>query len=183
MNIKLLTATLVLFSTICFSQTITAPEPDFQGEIVSVTSDNEHQELEMVTTSVKSGQSVGRMISGVGKVKARIIAKGKTSTTQLKQNKTLYFIYNHGENSILPTKLIQLLEFKPRKKHREYLISSSSNVSGQTDTGVLDLIKFKASKYGEGSYLIKVSNLPAGEYAFFVGSEETYDGNFFTIVE
>lgn len=183
MNLKLLSITLFLFSTICFSQTITAPEPDFEGEIVAVTTDNEHQELEMVTTSVKSGQSVGRMVTGVGKVKARVIAKGKTSTTQIKQSDTLYFIYNHGSNKVLPTKIIQLLEFKQRKKHREYLVSSSSNVSGQTDTGVLDLIKFKATKYGESSYLIKVSNLPAGEYAFFVGAEETYDGNFFTVVE
>jgi len=165
------------------AQDITATEPDFEGEIVFVTSENKHQELEMVTTSIKSGQSVGRMISGVGKVKARIIAKGKTSTTKIKKNDVLYFIYNHGTNNIVPTKVIQLLEFKPRRKHREYLISSSSNVSGQTNTGVLDLVKFKGKKYGEGSYLIKVSNLEPGEYAFFLGSEETFDGNFFTVIE
>ncbi|QHI39070.1 hypothetical protein IMCC3317_44710 [Kordia antarctica] len=182
MKFKILLLALVI-STVSIAQEISAPEPDFEGEIVFVTSENKHQELEMVTTSVKRGQSVGRIISGIGKVKARVIAKGKTSTTKIKKSENLYFIYNHGSNNILPTKIIQLLEFKTRKKYREYLIASSSNVSGQTDTGVLDLIKFRGKKYGKGSYLIKVSNLEPGEYAFFVGSEETQDGFFFTVTD
>ena len=182
MKINFLLLALIVCS-LSIAQEITAPEPDFEGEIVFVNSDNEHQELEMLTTSTKTGQSVGRMVSGIGKVKARLIAKGKTSTTKIKKSDDLYFIYNHGDNSVLPSKIAQLIEFTPRKKHREYLISSSSNVSGQADTGVVNAIKFKGTKYGEGSYLIKLSDLAPGEYGFFVGSVETYDAHFFTVTE
>ncbi|AGC76240.1 hypothetical protein LX97_00909 [Nonlabens dokdonensis] len=182
---KNLFLTLVLLSSYftLAQNDIVAPEPDFEGEISFVKDGKELVELEMVTTSMKSGQSVGRMLSGIGKVKARVVAKGKTSTTVIQKDEIIYFIYNHGSNNLRPDKVAQLLKFEQRKKTREYLIASSSNVSGQTETNVVEGIKFKGSKYGETSYLIKVSNLEPGEYAFFVGTEETYDGNFFTVVE
>jgi len=132
---------------------------------------------------MKKGQSVGRIVTGIGKVKARMIAKGKTSSTKISKNERLNFIYNNGSNLVKPSKVIQLLKFTQRSKEREYLISSSSNVSGQTNSGVLDLIPFKAKKYGEGSYLVSVFNLESGEYAFFVGEEDTLEGNFFTVTE
>ncbi len=179
----------IIFTIICLTltlftkaQEITVPEPEFEGEIIFVLN-NKAVELDATTTFMKKGQSVGRMMTGIGKSKARLVAKGSTSTAKIEQRDKLYFIYNNGSNAVKPTKIIQLLKFKQTNKTREYLVSSASNVSGQTETGVLDLIKFKAKKYGDSSYLISVSNLSPGEYAFFLGSVETYEGSFFTVTE
>ncbi len=164
------------------AQEITIDEPEFEGEIVFV-KNNEAFELDPVTTFSKSGQSAALMLTGMGKAKSKLVAKGKTSSLQIKQSDKLYFIYNHGDNSTNPRKVVQLLKFEIKGKNRIYVVSSSSSITGQTQSGVTDAIKFKAKKYGEGSYLIVVSDLAPGEYGFFLGNSETYDGSFFTITD
>ena len=79
--------------------------------------------------------------------------------------------------------MIQLLKFDSKNDTREYLYSNSSNVTGQTTTAELDLVNFKASKYGESSYLVKFSDLDVGEYAFFLGEKESRDAYLFSVTE
>ncbi|MBZ0327187.1 MAG: hypothetical protein K8F54_06240 [Altibacter sp.] len=178
---------LILFllaaTTFVYSQDISIPEPEFIGEIVYVASDNNPVDLEMQTASIRSGKSVGRMVTGAGKNKVLVVVKGAKSPVRIKKSDTIYFVYNNGSNDITPRKVIQLLEFESEKKTREYLFANSSNLTGQTTQGELNLINYKAKKYGETSYLIIVSNLPVGEYAFFLGDEESRDAYLFGVDE
>lgn len=165
------------------AQDINAPEPDFVGQIVHVSEDNAIQDLEMQVASYRQGASVGRMITGAGKVKGMIVAKGNHSPVEVKKANKIYFIYNHGNNEIIPTKVAQLLKFEAQKKTREYMLVNASNITGQTTTGELNLIPFKGKKYGNNSYLIEVSDLEPGEYAFSLGEKESLEVHLFSIVE
>ncbi len=179
--------TLVLLSVftgmVSYSQKINAPEPDFIGQIVHVDNENQTRDLEMQTATYRQGASVGRMITGAGKVKGMVVVKGNHSPVEIKKAENVFFIYNNGDNSIVPTKIAQLLKFTPEKRTREYLYNNSSNLTGQTTAGELNLIPFQGKKYGENSYLINVSNLEVGEYAFFLGEKESRDAYLFSIVE
>ena len=156
-----------------FSQEVTVAEPEFEGQIFYV-NNNEPMDLEENMYYAKKGQSVGRMVSGIGKVKLRLVVKGNSSPAKINKQDKIYFVCNYnGSNKTLPSKIIECLKFTPRKKTREYLIGSSSNVSGQTTGGQLVLEKFKAKKYGESSYLIEFKNLDIGEYGFSIGGKES----------
>jgi hypothetical protein len=182
MKLRLLFVAL-LITSISIAQEITVAEPDFVGQIFFVDQNNETTDLETQTASIKTGKSVGRIVSGVGKVKMRVVVKGEHSDVKFKKSEKLNFIYNNGDNSILPTKVAGLVELIQRKKNREYLVASQSNVSGQTESNQLDWIKYKAKKYGESSYLITFKDLPVGEYGFFLGEEDSNDMFLFSVIE
>ena len=176
--------TLLLFvPTLSYAQEITADEPEFIGEILYVDAENNTKELEMQTASLRTGKSVGRMVTGAGKVKAIVVIKGASSPVKIEKADELYFIYNNGVNTHNPRNLIQLLKFDSKNDTREYLYSNSSNLTGKTTTAELDLVNFKASKYGESSYLVKFSDLDVGEYAFFLGEKESRDAYLFSVIE
>lgn len=180
---KLIIIFLITINTYALSQEITVPEPEFIGQIIHVDKDNNTQDLEMQTAAYRQGASVGRMITGAGKVKGIVVVKGNHSPVEIKKTDKVSFIYNNGDNNIMPTKVVQLLKFIAEKKTREYLYVNASNITGQTTTGELNLITFRGKKYGEGSYLIEVPNLEVGEYAFFLGDTESRDAYLFSIVE
>ncbi len=172
-----------VWTQITIAQEITIPEPEFIGQIVYVDNENIPQDLEMQTATYRQGASAGRMITGVGKVKGMVVVKGNHSSLEIKKTDVIHFVYNNGDNSIVPTKVAQLLRFTPEKKTREYMYINASNVTGQTTAGELNLISYKGKKYGENSYLIEVSNLEVGEYAFFLGEKESRDAYLFSVIE
>ncbi len=174
---------LILFTTYSFSQEITADAPEFIGEIIYVDAENNTYELEMQTAALRTGKSVGRMVTGAGKVKAIVVVKGAHSPVEVKKSDKIHFIYNNGSNDISPRKVVQLLNFESKKKTREYLWANSSNITGQNTAGEMNLINFKGKKYGDSSYLLIISDLAVGEYAFFLGETESRDAYLFSVVE
>lgn len=179
----LLTLLIGIWVQFAIAQEINIPEPEFIGQIVFVDNENNTKDLEMQTATYRQGASAGRMITGVGKVKGMVVVKGNHSPVELQKSDIIHFVYNNGENSIVPTKVVQLLRFTPEKRTREYMYINASNVTGQTTAGELNLIPFKGKKYGENSYLIEVSNLDVGEYAFFLGDKESRDAYLFSVIE
>ncbi|MBK5213583.1 MAG: hypothetical protein JJE55_07995 [Flavobacteriaceae bacterium] len=182
-NLILFSIFLSVFAQFASAQVINIPEPEFIGQIVYVNDENIPQDLEMQTATYRQGASAGRMITGVGKVKGMVVVKGNHSPMEIKKTDVIHFVYNNGDNSIVPTKVAQLLRFTPEKKTREYMYINASNVTGQTTAGELNLISYKGKKYGENSYLIEVSNLDVGEYAFFLGEKESRDAYLFSVIE
>lgn len=169
----ILLMTIICLTSRMYSQEITVPEPDFEGQIFYV--DNNTQiALEENMYHVKGGASVGRMITGVGKVKAIIVVNGSSSPIKLSKKEKTYFICNYnGNNNTLPSKVIECLKFDVHKKTREKTIASQSNVNGQSESGNIDLEKFIAKKYGKHSYLIEFTDLDLGEYGFSIGGEDS----------
>jgi hypothetical protein len=184
MKKTVLTLFLSAITIASFSQEITVAEPDFDGQIFYV-DNNEPVDLEETVYYSKKGKSVGRMISGVGKVKARLVVDGKTSPVKITKKEKIYFVVNYdSSNRTLPSKVIECLKFEQGKKTREYLVASVSNVSGQNTSAQLKFEKFKGKKYGEYSYLVEFTNLEVGEYGFSIGGKNSGKQLYmFTIVE
>lgn len=173
----------LLFSIVLLAQEKKIVEPEFVGQIFYLDKKNNPVELEFQTCAVKTGQSVGRMISGIGKVKARLVVKGKQSSTIIKKSEIVTFIYNNGDNTVVPTKVAGLLQFEINGDTRQYVVSNTSNVSGQSTSMDLYYVKYQAKKFGKGSYLLSFTNLPVGEYAFFLGEKDSNDAYLFSIAE
>jgi hypothetical protein len=142
------------------------------GQIFYV-DNNESVDLEEGMYYLKKGSSAGKMITGIGKVKATLVVDGKSSPVKIASQEKSFFVCNYGSNDILPSKIIQILKFEVKKRTREYLVSSASNVSGQTESNKFSFVKFKARKYGEQSYLIEFNNLEPGEYGFSIGGDDS----------
>ncbi|MCF6308818.1 MAG: hypothetical protein L3J09_12825 [Flavobacteriaceae bacterium] len=151
---------------------ITVEEPQFMGKIFYV-NNNEPMDLEETVYYIKQGASVGRKITGIGKVNAIFMIDGVSSPIKIQAQDKLYFICNYGGNNYLPSKIIKLLKLSPKKRTREYIVSSSSNASGDTENNKFSFIKFKAKKYGNESYIIEFANLTPGEYGFSIGGEDS----------
>lgn len=168
-------------ASICIGQEITVAEPDFEGEIIYTSIEGDIQALEYQTASVKTKASVGLQLTGIGKVRQRVSVRGNQSTTILPANQTLHFVYNHGDNIKNPKNLIQLVRFYKKGKNRVAEIASVSGTSGEVSSGDIDFLTFGAKKYGTLSYLVSVSNLEPGHYAFFVGEDENANAHLFSI--
>lgn len=151
---------------------ITIEEPSFMGQIVYV-DNNTPVDLEENVYYVKQGASTGRKITGIGKVNATYIVEGNSSPVKIPQQERIYFVCNYGDNNYLPTKIIQVLKLEKEKRTREYIVSSSSNASGDTANNKFKFEKYKAKKYGEQSYIIEFTNLKPGEYAVSIGGEDS----------
>ncbi|PHS63951.1 MAG: hypothetical protein COB12_08815 [Flavobacterium sp.] len=163
--------------------TITVEEPQFMGQIFYV-DNNTQRDLEENVYYIKKGASAGRKITGIGKVNAIFMIDGLSSPVKIQAQDKLYFICNYGGNNYLPSKIIQMLKFDQKKRTREYIVSSSSNASGDTENNKFSFIKFRAKKYGNESYIIEFSNLTPGEYGFSIGGEDSGKEMYmFSIVE
>jgi len=172
---------LFLTSSISFSQEISVAEPDFEGEIIYANPNGETQALEFQTASVKTKASIGMQLTGIGKVKQTVSVRGTQSTTVIPHDSILHFVYNHGSNRKNPRNFIQLVRFYKKGRNRVAEISTASATSGEVSSGDIDFISYKATKYGEASYLVTVTNLESGHYAFFVGEEESTNAHLFSI--
>jgi len=151
---------------------ISVEEPQFMGQIFYV-DNNTPKDLEEAVYYIKKGASVGRKITGIGNVNAIFMIDGVSSPVKIQAQDKLYFICNYGGNNYLPSKIIQMLKFEKKKRTREYIVSSSSNASGDTQNNKFSFIKFKAKKYGNESYIVEFTNLQPGEYGFSIGGDDS----------
>lgn len=165
------------------AQNIIAEEPGFEGEIIYVDQDNNSEDLEYQTASVKTKASVGAMLTGIGKVKSRVSVRGKESSTILPWEKTYNFIYNHGNNTKNPKNIAQLVRFEKKGKNRVAEVASVSVTTGAQSSGDVETVPFKAKKYNDSemSYLLVVKNLTPGHYGWFLGETDNNNVHLFSI--
>lgn len=182
---KTIITTLLFISVSSLFAQITIPEPEFENQIFFVNNGTEQVDLEEKLFYVKKGASVGLQLTGIGKVKARLVVKGATSPVKIEKAQKLYFVCNYnGSNALNPTKIIECIKFIPRKKTREYLVSAANSLDGQTTSNQFILEKYKGRKYGEQSYLVEFTDLAVGEYGFSLGGEQAGTNMYlFSVVE
>ena len=195
--LSLLLTLLLLFATFSYSQTelekaavmqpgnqqiekqeLEINEPEWSGQAVYV-NDGESIELESQKAYIKANASASMFIVGVGKVKAKYMVKGNTSNVRIKSNNNLTFIVNAGSNSLNPNSVFKIVKLLTKKKNKRYYIGSSAGTFTGSKTGDLDLVPFRAKKYGKSSYKIEIKNITDGEYALIVNS--SMDWNLFGI--
>ncbi len=169
----------VAMMTMGYSQdeTTSIPEPEWAGEAIFV-DNGKVVKLESQKAFIKANASASMYIVGVGNVKSKFVVKGKTSPVRLKQKKDLTFIVNADGNSVNPKTVVQIVKLQSKRKKRFYIGGKTGTFTG-TKMGDLELVPFKAKKYGENSYKIFVPKIEDGEYTIIING--SMDWNLFGI--
>ncbi|MFA6924780.1 MAG: hypothetical protein WC223_11075 [Bacteroidales bacterium] len=167
----------LVFAIFSFSQTIAQKvkisEPEWDGDIVYVNdSVGKGLSLERQQASVKGKANASMYVMGMGKVTATYNLKGSSSPVRIRKKSTLQFIYKSSSNEVNPKSVIQVFKLQQAKNQRKLEIGSVETFKGSS-AGDISFIEFKAEKYGKSSYLITLTNLQPGEYAFSLGSQNT----------
>src|SRR5690554_971925 len=155
---------------------ITVPEPEFTGIILLVRSDDSGEQLEKQKAASASKADIGAALFGVSKGKGMNMVNGLQSPVRTSGGENISLIVRVKENDRDPVEVINIFRMeKDLKKERRILVTGTVNFN-QTTTLDIDFIPFQASKYGQSSYLIELSDIPEGEYAITLdGSREVFN--------
>ncbi|WP_295959885.1 hypothetical protein [uncultured Alistipes sp.] len=163
-----------VFSWHAFAQTPEIPEPDFIGEVVAIRPDGKPEKLEKETVLLRTRANASATIFGIGKAKTKLIIDTPEAATRLKSSDNIRFIIKAVDNATDPISIINIFSFENNKKKRMAELSSVSSF-GSVKSNKLERLRFSAEKYGEQSYLLTLSDKPAGEFGIIISNPNTRD--------
>ena len=153
----------ISFSINVFAQGVVVDEPEFINSAIYV-DEGSPKKLEKAIPYTKSRRTIASYALGVGGSKAFQMVKKPESFVRIDQKDAHTFIIRVTSNEYDPAEAISIMKLETTKKTRKLTIASS-DMFGQYSEGDLDYVPFEAKKYGESSYLIRVSQpLEPGEY-------------------
>lgn len=167
---------LLVFLSQSFSQEISVPEPEFTGIILLVKPDGQAEQLEKQRAASASKADVGAALFGISKAKGMNTVNGIQSPVRVAGGEKLALIVKVKENDRDPAEVINFFRLEEdAKKERRTIVTGTVNFN-QSTAADIDFIPFQASKYGQSSYLVQVSDLPPGEYAITLdGSRDVFN--------
>ncbi len=175
------TAFFIIFVTLLLGnryslREISIPEPEFTGIILLVRSDDLGEQLEKQKAASSSKADIGAALFGVSKGKGMNMVNGIQSPVRTAGGEKISLIARVRENDRDPVEVVNIFRMeKDIKKERRILVTGTVNFN-QTTTLDIDFIPFEASRYGQSSYLIELSEIPAGEYAITLdGSRDVFN--------
>ena len=113
-------------------------------------------------------------IFGIGKAKTKLIIDTPEAAIRLKSSDNIRFIIKAVDNATDPISIINIFSFENNKKKRMAELSSVSSF-GSVKSNKLERLRFSAEKYGEQSYLLTLSDKPAGEFGIIISNPNTRD--------
>lgn len=142
----------LFFSMIAFSQNF---EPKWAGEVVVLNTENDTVAIptDKANVQVKTSNSAGRLLVGIGNTRQKIVVKGPKSATQLTPDGPLTLIVKCKDNESDPTTFIQIVKFEEKKKERRTELANI-NWLGNVSEGNMEYIPFEADRYGKSSYIL-----------------------------
>lgn len=169
----------LLLASVCFGLTVSAqspdiPEPDFIGETLAINSDGSTSHLEKETVQLRTRANASAVMFGIGKAKTKIILESPKAGTRLQKTPVIKFIVKAVDNHTDPLAIINIFRFEATDKRR---LAETQSVSsfGSVKSGKLDRLRFTGTKYGEKSYIITITDAPAGEYGIIVSNPNAVD--------
>jgi hypothetical protein len=155
---------------------ISVPEPEFTGIILLVRSDDSGEQLEKQKAASASKADIGAALFGVSKGKGMNMVNGIQSPVRTIGGDKISLIARVRENDRDPVEVINIFKMeKDIKKERRTLVTGTVNFNQSTALDI-DFLPFEASRYGQSSYLIELSEIPAGEYAITLeGSRDIFN--------
>lgn len=160
--------TLFLFVFCINAQEQEIKEPNFVGEVHLIKSDNSRTELEKHIALGRSVASTGLILTGIGKVREQVQIEGCCSSTKIKKGEDFYFIIKNVDNNTDPLAVIKIFKFEPKRKFRRAELNSMSSLGLAVRENNFQYVSFSGERYGESSYLVKVSGISTGEYGIIV---------------
>lgn len=151
------------------------PEPDFIGEVLYVSSNGEAQLLQKQIAKLQTRASASMYIVGLGEIVSKLVVEGKNSTSVIDLNDDFSFIVRAVDNNSDPLSIIKIFKFTQfsSSNTRKAEVSSVGTFTGAESNK--DYLPFTAKKYGEHSYLIKLTDLQEGEYGITVSNPNNVD--------
>ncbi len=157
-------------------QEITIEEPEFSGIILLVTGETSFEQLEKQKAATATRADIGAALFGVSKGKGMNMVNGLQSPVRIAGGEKLTLIARVRENDRDPVEVVNIFRMEQDiKKEKRTIVTGTVNFNQSTALDI-DFIPFEASKYGQSSYLIEVSEIPAGEYAITLdGSRDVFN--------
>ncbi len=139
-------------------------EPKWVGDVSIITAapDTVAIPAEKSNTQIKTSDSAGRILFGIGNTRTKIVLKGGRSSVQLQPSDTVTIIVRAKDNDFDPTSFIQIVKFEEKKKERKAEIANV-NWLGSLSENNMTYVPYEADRYGTNSYIIKFAGEP-GEY-------------------
>jgi hypothetical protein len=159
-------AILIALSPFAFAQKLTNAEPEFVGQVLLVVGgDTPAQQLEKQKVSTATKADIGPAIIGVRSGKGMNVVKGAASPVRTSKRTNLRLIVKVGDNSKDPTDIVNLFKMQQDKGKDQRVLIVGKVVFNKSSSMDIQMLHFKASKYGTGSYLLELPEMELGEYA------------------
>lgn len=165
-----------IFVAGAYAQEVTCPEPEFIGEVIAVNPrDGSTINLEKQTVMLRTRANATALVFGIGKAKTKLVIEGGNAAVRLNKEKPILLIVKAVDNRTDPMAIINVFRFESTKKQRLAELSSVSSF-GSVKSNKLDYLPFTGKKYGESSYLLKLSeDCEPGEYGVTVKNPNSLD--------
>lgn len=151
-------------------------EPKWVGQVVLLDTESGDTiaiPTEKANIQVKTTQSAGRLLVGIGNVRTKVIIKGSKSNTQVHPDRPVTLIVKCKDNLTDPTTFIQVIKFEETRKERKTELANE-NWLGNTSEGNMKLVPFEADSYGKSSYILKLAP-QSGEFGVRVVNPDVRD--------
>ena len=133
-------------------------EPKWVGEVVLLNTelDTIVQPTEKSLVKIKTKQSAGQLLVGIGNIRKKVYIEGAASPIQVDPLKPITLVVKCKDNESDPSSFIQIVKFEKGKKDRR---SELSNINwlGNTSEGNMQIVPFEADVYGKSSYIISLA--------------------------
>lgn len=155
-----MTKNYLLLIILFIASTISAQkfEPKWVGEVVllDTETDTVMQPTEKSLVKIKTKQSAGRLLVGIGNIRQKIYIDGASSPVQTDPTKPITLVVKCKDNESDPSSFIQIVKFEKGKKDRK---SELFNVNwlGDTSEGNMKIVPFEADAYGKSSYILTMA--------------------------
>lgn len=146
------------FVTVSLSAFAQSFEPKWVGEVKFLTIENDDTvstSVEKANIQVKTTQSAGRLLVGIGNVRQKVIIKGAKSPLQVSPTKPFVLVVKCKDNDIDPTTFINVIKFEEKRKERRTELAMKNWV-GNVSEGNMKLVPFTADQYGKSSYILTI---------------------------
>lgn len=157
-----------------FAQAPEIPEPDFIGEVITIHPDGNPGKLEKETVLLRTRANASATIFGIGKAKTKLIIDSPEAAVRLRGEQDIRFIIKAVDNATDPISIINIFRFDVSKKKRLAEVSSVSPF-GSVKSNKLERPRFSAEKYSGKSYLLSLTDKPAGEFGITVSNPNNRD--------
>lgn len=168
---------IIYVMAVCFAMAGYAQrfEPKWAGEVVALQIDTDTiaTPTEKSNVQIKTSQSAGQILVGIGNIRQKIVIKGGQSAVQLDPEKPTCLIVRWKDNEFDPASFIQLVKFEEKKKERKAEIANV-NWLGTVTEGDMKYVPFTAERYGNKSYIIFFQP-EEGEYGVRVLNPDNQD--------
>ncbi|MFC4197766.1 hypothetical protein, partial [Pedobacter jamesrossensis] len=144
-------------------------EPEYIGEAVNVSQENAITPLEKQSVKIQAKAGASMYLTGIGKVKSKMVIEGGSSPVKFKTGIPLTFIVKSFDNKSDPLSIISIVKFETTKKQRKSELSSIGTFSGGSSNNQ-DYVAYKSKKYKDSSYEIRIDSVEAGEYGIIVSN-------------